>query len=109
MAKYFRINFKRTEVLEFLKRDYSNYEWSLPILDRNLCLFGIKYIGIDTKMETVNHAVQKELNCPGKLHGHRAMNQKLRTEHGIKVPQNLVQSVLYNLDYEGVACRRLEN
>ena len=64
---------------------------------------------MDTTLEIVKDAVLKELNCPGKLFGYRAMNQKLGTEHGIKVPRNLVQNVLYDLHYEGVACRCLEN
>lgn len=109
LAKYVLKNFKRTEVLDFVKRDYSCYQWSLPTLDRKLGFFGIKYIDMDNTLETVKDAVQKELNGPGKLLGYRAMTQKLRTEHGIKVPRNLVQNVLYDLDHEGVACRCLEN
>ena len=77
LAKYVRKNFKRAEVLDFVKHDYSNYEWSIPTLDRKLRSFGIKYIDMDSKMETVKDAVQKDLNGQGKLHVYTAMNQKL--------------------------------
>ena len=80
LAKYVLKNFKRTEVLDFVKCDYSCYQWSLPTLDRRFRFFGIKYIDMDNTLETVKDAVQKELNGPGKLLDYRAMTQKLRTE-----------------------------
>ena len=62
LAKYVRKNFKRTQVLDLAKRDYSNYEWSLPTFNRRLRFFDIKCIDMDTTLETVKDAVQKELN-----------------------------------------------
>ena len=41
--------------------------------------------------------------------GYRALNQKLRTEHDIKVPRHLVHNVLADLDPAGLDARRLQN
>lgn len=74
-------NFKRSEILDFVQRDFPEYAWSTATLDRRLRHFGIYYINYDTPVAAVSDAVQKELEEPGKLLGYRAMNQKLRTEH----------------------------
>ena len=60
----------------------------------------------DTLLETVQTAVQKELNGPGKLLGYRALNQKIRMQHEVQVPRNLVLKMLQNEDPEGLAFRR---
>ena len=60
----------------------------------------------DTLLETVQTAVQKELNGPGKLLGYRALNQKIRMQHEVQVPRNLVLKMLQNEDPEELAfCR----
>ena len=48
----------------------------------------------ETPLESVTDAVSKELNGPGRCLGYRALNQKLRSEHNIKVPRHLVHNVL---------------
>ena len=50
---------------------------------------------------------QLEVCGPGQLLGYRAMNQKLRCEHGVKVPRNLVHNVIMEMDPEGLAQRSL--
>ena len=60
----------------------------------------------DTLLETVQTAVQKELNGPGKLLGYRALNQEIRMQHEVQVPQNLVRKMLQNENPEGLAFRR---
>ena len=102
LRKYVGQNLKRSEILDFVKRDYPQYPCSLPTLDRRLRLFGVRYINYDTKLEVVKEAVQKELAGPGKLLGYRAMNLKLRTEHGVQVPRHLVASMQAHLDPDGV-------
>ena len=84
--KYVRQNLKRKEIIDFMRRDYPCYAWSLPTLDRRLRYFDIRYIDVIVSISTVTSAINKELEGPGKLLGYRAMNQKLRTEHGICVP-----------------------
>ena len=96
--KHVTQNLKRSEILDFVQRDYDEYRWSLPTLDRKLRHFNISYIEYETPVEAVRDAVEKELEGPGKLLGYRAMNQKLRTEYNIKVPRHLVENVLGDLD-----------
>ena len=60
----------------------------------------------DTLLETVQTAVQKELNGPGKLLGYRALNQEIRMQDEVQVPRNLVRKMLQNEDPEGLAFRR---
>ena len=46
------------------------------------------------KIEEVKDAVKKELNGPGERLGYRAINQKLQMEHDIKVPRDLLYTVM---------------
>ena len=54
-------------------------------------------------VEEVRDAVQKELDGPGKLLGYRAMYQKVRQEHNLNVPHDLVHALMYELDANGLA------
>ena len=96
LRKYVSQNFKRSEILEFVERDFPEYIWSTATLDRRLRQFGIYYINYDTPVVAVSDADQKELEGPGKLLGYGAMNQKLRTEHNVQVPRHLVYHVWLN-------------
>ena len=109
LKSYVAKNLKRIEVLDFVRRDYPQYSWSPSTLDRRLRHFEIWYINYDIELETVQEAVREELDGPGSLLGYRAMNQKLRIQHDIKVPRHLVHAVLGAEDPEGVEQRRLEN
>ena len=101
-------NLKRSEVLDFMQRDFPQYNWSLATLDRRLRQFGIHYIYYDTPLAVVSDAVQKELEGPGRLLGYRALNQKLRTEHNVQVPRHLVYNMIAELDPEGLEARSLQ-
>ena len=39
-------------------------------------------------------AVAREIRGPGKLLGYRAMHRKVRQEHGLNVPRDLVHAVM---------------
>ena len=67
-----RHNLKRSEILDFVKRDFPKYAWSIATLDKRQ--FGIRYIDYTTSIGAVSEAVQQELNGPGKLLGYRALN-----------------------------------
>ena len=108
LRKYVSQNLKRSQILDFVQRDFSEYSWSTATLDRRLRHFGIYYINYDTPVEAVSDAVEKELQGPGKLLGYRAMNQKLRTEHNVHVPRHLVYNVMAELDPEGLEARNLQ-
>ena len=56
----------------------------------------------------MENAVQKELDRPGRLLGYRAMNQKLRTKHHVKVPRHLTHNVMGELDPGGLDARNLQ-
>ena len=108
LKTYVSQNLKRSEVLDFMQRDFPQYKWSLATLDRRLRHFGIHYIDYDTPLTVVADAVQKELEGPGRLLGYRAMNQKLRTEHNVQVPRHLVYNMIAELDPEGLEARSLQ-
>ena len=107
LEKYVRENIKKCEILDYVKRDYPDYPWSMATLSRRLRYFDIKYINYETPLNAVTDAVSKELNGPGRCLGYRALNQKLRNEHNIKVPRHLVHNVLKELDPEGLESRAL--
>ena len=69
LKKYVK-NFKHSEILDFVTRDFPEYKWSLPTLDRRFSHFDITYIERDTPLQTIKDAIQKELDGPGRLLGH---------------------------------------
>ena len=100
LRAYVAQGLKHEEILDFVKRDYQEYTWSFRTLDRRLRAYR------QITVEDVEDAVQKELDGPGQLFGYRAMQNKLRQEHGLNVPRDLVHDVMYELDEEGLAARR---
>ena len=67
LERYVSRNFKRNEILDFVKQDYLYYKWSLRSLARWLKTFGISYSDILVPVEKVARAVFKEINGPGAL------------------------------------------
>ena len=108
LKTYTSQNLKRSEVLDFMQRDFPQYNWSLATLDRPSSSFGIHYIYYDIPLAVVSDAVQKELEGPGQLLGYTAMNQKLRTEHNVQVPRHLVYNMIAELNPEGLEARSLQ-
>ena len=80
MERYVRQGYKRDQALDFLKRDFPMYPWSIRSLDRRLRCFEIYYNNPEVSVEEVKDAVKKELEGPGRLLGYRAMHQKVRQE-----------------------------
>ena len=91
-----------------MKRDYPMYAWSMSTLARRLKYVHIHYIDSNVGLSAVTNAVKKELEGPGKLLGYRSMNQKLRTEHGICVPQRLVCDVMFTANPQGMEARSVK-
>ena len=107
LEDYVRRNLKSKGILDFVKRDHEQYCWSIATLDRTrLRSVDINYIYYDTSLETVQAAAQKGLNGPGNLLGYRALNQKLKMQHEVQVPRNLVHKMLQNEDPEQLEFRR---
>ena len=92
MAKYVKQGFQRREMLDFLKRDFAQYAWSLRTLDRRLRHFDIQYNDKNVSVEEVKDVVKRELEGPGKLLGYRAMHRKVRQVHDLNVPRDLVHA-----------------
>ena len=53
LRNYVFENFHRLEILDFMRRDYPSYNWSIATLDRRLRFFDIFYTDDDTSVETV--------------------------------------------------------
>ena len=80
--KYVRQGLQRNEILNFMKRDFGEYAWSLRTLDRRMQHFEIRYTDtINVTVDEVKSAVRKELDGPDKLLGYRAMHNKIRQEY----------------------------
>ena len=58
MERYVRQGYKREEALDFLKRDFPMYAWSIRSLDRRLRCFEIYYNNPEVSVEEVKDAVK---------------------------------------------------
>ena len=67
--------------------------------------FGIKYLRYETSVEDVKKAIQEEMEGPGQYLGYRAMQRKVREQHKLAVPRNLVYDVMSMVDPEGMTRR----
>ena len=98
LLMYVSQNMKGKEILDYMRRDFSCYPWSIPTLDRRLRYFNIRYIDNTVTIPTVAEAVRKEMEGPGNLLGYRNMNLKLRTEYGIRVPRHVVHDIMWDIN-----------
>ena len=96
---------QRSEILSFLVLDFPEYTWSIRTLDWRIRHFNIYYTDGGVIVEQVVDAVKQKLAGPGKHLGIRAMDNKLRQKHAIKVPRDLVHAAMTDLDPIGVAKR----
>ena len=100
--RYVAQNLQGTEILDFVKREYHEYGWSLRILNRRLSYFKIRYNDYDTDLNELENAVRQEMDGPGALLGYRALHKKIREVHGLKVPRNMVYDMMYMVDPTGL-------
>jgi hypothetical protein len=98
LERYVIQNLSCREILDFVRRDFPQYAWSLGTLSRRLAFFDIKYIRYDTQIEEVETAVREEIEGPGQFLGYRAMQRKLREQHNLAVPRDLVHDVMGYVD-----------
>ena len=71
------------EILSYIKRDLSQYSWSLIKLTRRLRFFNIYRHGKNVTVDEFTEAIKKECKGPRQLLGYRAMYQKIRQVHGL--------------------------
>ena len=105
IKKYVLGNLKRSEILDFVTRDYPQYTWSLSSLKRRLAYFDIKYVRYDIEVEDVENVVREEMEGPGQLLEYRAMQGKIREQHQLPVTRNLVYDVMTMVE----TCGQKEN
>ena len=102
LAKFVRVNLRKLETLDFMRKDYPMYAWSLRSLARRMQYFGIQFTDHDVEVNEVDDAVKKEISGPGKLLGYRAMHKKIREIQGLQVPRELVYAVMTKVDPDGL-------
>ena len=98
LAKFVRVNLRKLEILDFMRKDYPMYAWSLRSLARRMQYFGIQFTDHDVEVNEVDDAVKKEISGPGKLLGYRTMHKKIREIQGLQVPRELVYAVMTKVD-----------
>ena len=77
LVKFVSLNLKRMEIVDFLRKDYPMYTWSLRSLARRMQYFGtFQFTDYDVEVHDVEAAVEKEISGSGKLLGYRAMHKK---------------------------------
>ena len=107
LVAYVNQGIQRLDILDFMKRDFNQYTWSLRTLCRRLTHFGISYTDSGETLNEIKEAVRKELDGPGKQLGYRAMHQKIRQEHELNVPRDAVYATMTELDQAGLEGRAL--
>ena len=58
-----------SNMLDHMKRDFGDYNWSLRALARRLKELSITCVNYETIVDDVKEAVEKKINGPGKLPG----------------------------------------
>ena len=64
LAKFVRVNLRKLEILDFMRKDYPMYAWSLRSLARRIQYFGIQFTDHDVEVNVVDGAVKKEISGP---------------------------------------------
>jgi hypothetical protein len=67
-----------------------------------LSYFDIKFVDYDTELGSIEQAVRKEMDGPGRLLGYCALHKKLREVHSRMVPRNMVYSMMEEVDPSGL-------
>ena len=88
-----------------MRKDFSQYAWSIRTLDRRLRNFEVYYKDGTVSVEDVKEAVNKELEGPGKLLRYRCMHKKIRQKYDLLVTRDQVYDVMSDRDSEGLAAR----
>ena len=79
LTRYVLEGLSRSEILDFVKRDYSIYAWNIRSLDRRLRKCQIFHNEKNVTVDDVRRrAVEIELAGPRKQLAYRAMHNKIR-------------------------------
>ena len=102
LANIVSLNLKRMEILDFVRKDYPMYAWSLRSLAHRMQYFGIQFTDNDVEVNDVEAAVGNDISVPGKLLGYRAMHKKIREIQGLNLARDLVYMVMAKVDLRGL-------
>jgi len=102
---YVKQSLQCEEAINFLRKDFPQYVWSIRTLDRRLRYFEVCYKDDTVSVEDVKEAVKKDLEGPGKLLGYRSMNKKIRQKYDLLFTQNQVYDVMSDLGLNGLAAQ----
>ena len=105
LKQYVKNRWDLSTILSYMCRDFDEYAWSLRTLKRRLKHFSIRYIDDTVTDVQVAGAVVNELREVGKDLGFRAMTQKLRVKHNLRVAERKVLEVMHVVDPAGVQRR----
>ena len=105
LQRYVKEGLQREEILDFVRREFEAYAWSMRTLDRRLNYFDIKYTDHSVTIDEIKGAVEKELQGPGKLLGYRALQKKIRQVYDLNVPRDVVYAVMYDVDSDALERR----
>ena len=105
MQKLVKQGLKRSEIVDFLQTDFSQYPWSICSLDCHLRYFQLYYNDQEVTVEQVQDAVRTELEGPGKLLGYRLMHKKIWQKYDLYVSRDKVGvSCFGRFGYARVSC-----
>lgn len=105
LRTYIKQGLQREETIDFLRKDFPQYAWSIRTLDRRLRYFEVYYKDDTVSVEDVKEAAKKELEGLGKLLGYRSMHKKIRQKYDLLVTRDQVYNVMSDLDSNGLAAR----
>ena len=88
MQKLVKEGLKRSEIVDFLRKDFAQYPCSIRSLDHRLRYFQIYYNDQEVTVEQVTEVVRTELEGPGKLLGYRLMHKKIRQKYDLYVSRD---------------------
>ena len=71
--------------------------------------FGLYRTDRTVTEDALRNAVKEELDGPGKLLGYRAMTNKIRQNHDLKVPRRIVHAMMFDLDPKALEQRGFAN
>ena len=95
LQTYVKQGLQREEAIDFLRKDFTQYAWSVRTLDRRLRYFEVYYKDDTVSVEDVKEAVKKELEGLGKLLGYRSMHKKIRQKYDLLVTRDQVYDVMF--------------
>ena len=101
IRKYFHLGFNYAEILAFLILTHG-IQLSLRQLKRVLRSQGLFRWRGHSDPHEITGAVELELHGSGCLIGYQLMHQRLRSDYGLVVGQEIVRLILWTLDPEGV-------